>query len=228
MTTLQLHKCHYFGPYFDDKPDRVSLPPDAADDPFRYVPDAITLTPEELDLATRYENNDISGGYLTSQIAHFRKPQSAERHAERRRRFGNLQLSARAGGFRLPQSFVKLAESDDYNNRIRHNSIWLSITDRLVALPAAPDHQLATIFYEGQGCAYWHLLLAPDGSHLVALSGEPLGSDGDYPGDFQPDLSSFKFYQCAASFDEWLAYYFLDCIATDKHYTAMLARNPGL
>src|SRR5262245_743358 len=142
MDSPELPKCHYFGPHFGEKPDRVTLPTNAAADPFAFLPDAIELSPEELDLATRYENNDLSGGYLRSQIAHFRKPQPKERHEQRRARMRTLQLLVAAKRLKLPASFVRLAGNDDYNNRIRHNNVWLMLPDALVPFPSAPDHFL--------------------------------------------------------------------------------------
>jgi hypothetical protein len=229
MEKPQLPKCHFLGlSQSRAERDRITLPSNAAGDPFAFLPPAVELSTEELDLAARYENNDISGGYLRSQIAHFRKPKPKEQHEERRARLRNLQSLVDAEGLKLPDSFVKLVENDDYINRIRHNTIWLTLPEKLVPMPRTPQHQLANIFYEGQGCGFWHLLLAPDKSHVVVFSGDPLGLPGEYIGGFKPDLATYTFYQCAPTFDEWLVYYFLECIDHDKHYADMLEKYPGM
>ena len=49
--------------------------------PFRYLPPVYELSEAEARLAEQYERRDFSGGYLASQIAHFRRPLPAEQHA---------------------------------------------------------------------------------------------------------------------------------------------------
>ena len=65
--------CPALGPIEDDEPP-VEIPRDWNGNPFTLLPEIYVLDEEELQLAERYRNNDISGGYLRSQIAAFRAP----------------------------------------------------------------------------------------------------------------------------------------------------------
>lgn len=230
MPQHQLETCPFLGPYPSDVsvPRERQLPGDYAANPFKYLPPRIQLSAEELDLAYRYENCDFSGGYVTSQIAFFRRPKTKQRHHERRERFERLEQTAAAEGLSLPETFVTLVETDEYIDRLRHNTIWLRLPDELVPLPADPARKMFLIFGEGQGCGYWHLLLSPDGTHVVVYSDEPFGLNNIYPSGFTPDLSSFTVYQCADSFDSWIVNYFFECIEDDRGYEEMLLKYPGM
>ncbi len=225
-----LPKCPYFGPTSDDSEsiEAFELPADYDTDPFRYVPEAITLSDAELKLADQYENEDFSGGYLASQIAHFRRPRPKQKHESRRAKFRDLRKNVEREGLVFPSAFVELVESDDYHDRLRHNTIWLTLPDEIVPLPADPSRKLFLIAYECQGCDYWHLLLAPDGTHAIAYCAEPLGRRNMYPGGFKLDPATVDVYQCADSFCEWIVAYFVDCERGDRHYEEMLERYPGM
>lgn len=229
MTQFNLPECHFLGPYDeDDPPDPLGLPKDWSGDPFEYLPKTYTLTDEELELAAKYERSDISGGYIRSQVAHFRKPKSAQRHSERKARLATIIAATESQGLALPESFLKLTQTNDYIDRIRHNLIWLRLYPILVPFPHAPEYKLVEIFYEGQGCGYWALLLGPDRSHCVVFYGDSLNTESSYPHGHAPDYSDFSFYRCAASFDQWLAYYFLDCHNSDQTYENLLKQFPGM
>jgi hypothetical protein len=187
----------------------------------------MALSEAELDLARRYEKGDFSGGYGTWQIAHFRRGPSAEQHEARRVQFRRLQAEVHRQGLVLPEPFIELVESDDYVTRLRHNTIWLTVADDVVPLPSHPEYKLFVIFYEGQGCGYWHLLLGSDGSHAVAFSEHGFGLRDTYPGGAGPDVSSIPIYQCATSFAEWIVLYFAECVEGDRHYEKLLAQWPA-
>jgi hypothetical protein len=129
-------------------------------------------------------------------------------------------------GLVLPKAFVELVESDDYVSRLRHNSIWITLPDELVSLPSDPEYTLFLIFGEGQGCGYWHLLLAPDGSHVVAFSEHHFGLK--LPGGYDPDLASFTVYKCAESFSQWIVNFFAESMAGDRHYEELLVKYAGM
>jgi hypothetical protein len=204
------------------------LPSDYETQPLEHLPPKIVLSDAELDLAARYEKGDFSGGYVTSQIAYFRRGPSAEHHQKRREKFGRLKAEVDRRGLVLPKEFVGLVESDDYVSRLRHNCIWITLPDELVPLPADPQYTLFLIFGEGQGCGYWHLLLAPGGGHVVAFSEHPFGLGNIYPGEYQPDLASFKVYRCADTFAQWIVNFFAESIEGDRHYEEMLKKYPGM
>ena len=84
------------------------------------------------------------------------------------------------------------------------------------------------IFGEGQGCGYWHLLLAPDGGHVVAFSEHPFGLRNIFPSGYQPDLASFKVYRCADSFSQWIVNFFAESIEGDRHFKEVLKKYPGV
>ena len=224
-----LPTCPFMGPVADGQPQPTRiLPPDCETQPFRYLPPKIVLSDAELDLAARYENGNFSGGYVTSQIALFRRGPSAEQHQKRREKFRRLKAEVDRRGLVLPTAFVELVESDDYVSRLRHNCIWIQLPDELVPLPADPQYTLFLIFGEGQGCGYWHLLLAPGGGHVVAFCEHPFGLRDIYPSGHQPDLVSFKVYRCADRFAQWIVNFFAESIEGDRHYEQMLKKYPGM
>lgn len=229
MRLLDLPTCPFLGPITHDQAWRPRLlPPDHETQPLKYLPPKIVLSDAELDLAARYEKGDFSGGYVTSQIALFRRGPSAEQHKKRREKFERLKAEADRRRLVLPEAFVELVESDDYVSRLRHNCIWIQLPDELVPLPSHPEHTLFLIFGEGQGCGYWHLLLAPDGRHSVAFSEHPFGVHNIYPSGFQPGLASFTVYRCADSFAQWIVNLFAESIECDRHYDEMLGKYPGM
>ncbi len=69
--------------------------------------------------------------------------------------------------FVLPNSFIRLCNEDSIVNRIRHNNIWLDPMPLVVVLPKIERCVAVQIFYEGQGCFYFSLLLCDDGGHRV-------------------------------------------------------------
>lgn len=224
-----LPTCDFLGPPGPDDEEPHALPADWSGDPFRYLPEFYTLTEEESDLARRYRSGDMSGGYLRSQIACFRAPRPATQHQQRRENLSIARTQSEAVGVVLPRSFVTLAGRDEYVERIRHNNIWFDIFPSLVDFPSSPECKLLQVACEGQGCDHWSLLLIPDGSHIVVYHSESLDIEGNYPGEgWQPDIATFEFFECAASFDEWLTVYFLDCIRGDEHYSEMLERYPEM
>lgn len=224
-----LPKCSFLGPFSDGEiPNDRALPADYETNLFRYLPPKIVLSEAELELAARYENGDFSGGYIGSQIAFIRRGPSAERHRKRRESFRRLKFEVDRRGLVLPDAFVELVESDDYIGRLRHNCISFQLPDDLVPLPSDPQFTLFLMFGEGQGCGYWHLLLAPDGGHVVVFSEHPFGLRIIYPGDYQPDLASFSVYQCAESCAQWLANFFAESIQEDHQYEEILSTLPEI
>jgi hypothetical protein len=227
MPIPELTKCSYFGPAYDSKADPGLLPADYATKPFKYLPPRITLSKAELELARRYENGDLSGGYISSQIAFFRRGPSAAEHQRRRDRFRQLKAEVDQLGLILPEAYVQLMESDDYVSRLRHNTIKIQLPDELVSLPSNPECWLFLIFGEGQGCGFWHLLLAPGGEQVVSFAEDPIGLRGMYAPGRQPALASLQLFQCAGSFCEWIVKYFEESIQEDRRYEDILDKYPG-
>jgi hypothetical protein len=165
---------------------------------------------------------------MRAQIAYFRRGPSVEQHQRRRETFRRLKGELDHRGLMLPAAFVELVESDDYVSRLRHNCIWLQLPDELLPLPSDPAHTLFLIFGEGQGCGYWHLVLAPDGGHVVAFSDYPFGLRTIYPDGVTPDLASFRVCRCADSFAQWIVNFFAESIEGDRHYEETLKKCPGM
>jgi len=229
MMRPSLPKCDYLGPCGPDDNEPSSLPANWNGDPFAYLPEPYNLTDEENNLAERYRNNDISGGYFRSQIACFRAPKLAIEHERRRDHLSSLRSQAIKSGVSIPASFQRLAERDDYVDRIRHNSIWFDIYPTLVEFPSFPECKLIQAFREGQGCDHWSLLLIPDGSHFVVYHPESLDIESNFPGDgWKPEITNFTFFECTRSLDEWLTVFFLDCVRSDNHYAEMLEKHPDM
>ena len=208
----------------EDEDDVVppELPADYADDPLKYLPACYNLSPEESDLAEQYGKGDFTGGYLASQIAHFRRGKSPEAHQERRKRFRAMKHEVLERGFVLPPLLERVIESDDAMDRLRHNTIWLTVPHELVAFPHDSELLLFLIARESQGADFWHLLLSPAGEHLVTWCGYGFGMPG-YSQD-EPAEGEDEFFCCAESFDEWAVRYFLDSAAGDRRYDELLAK----
>lgn len=226
-----LKTCSFLGPSQDGKPPPTnSLPEDYATQPLKYLPRKICLSEAELELAARYEKGDFSGRYIASQIAYFRRGPSASQHARRRERFQSLKAEVDRLGYALPAAFIDLVETDDLLARLRHNSVWLQLPEELVRLPEHPNHILFLMFGEGQGCGYWHLLLAPDGGHIVTFCEHPFGLRpglrGLYPPGREPVPSVSAIYRCADSFAEWIVRFSAESIAGDRRYEEILQKYP--
>lgn len=229
MPRLKLKTCPFLGPSPDEDPrPNRPLPPDYDTRPFEYLPPKIALSGAEFELTLRYERGDFSGGYLTSQIAYFRRGPTAEQNGQRREQFRRLKAEVDRLGLVLPAAYIELVESDDFVARLRHNTIRLRLPDELAPLPSSPEYKLFLTFGEGQGGGYWHLLLAPDGGHVVTFSDHPFGLRNVFASGYEPDLASCEVYQCAASFSQWVVNFFAECIEEDRRYEEILETHPGV
>ena len=227
IRNLQLPVCPPLGPVEDDG-QPTEIPSDWNGDPFTLLPDHYVLNDEEADLAARYRNNDISGGYLRSQVAAFRAPQPPEQHKRRREALSEIQGQIRETPFALPATFVTVFSDDSINNRLRHNNIWLDIAPLVVDLPNIARCKAVQFTSEGQGCLYFSLLLSDDGNHCVLYHEDEAVEPYPPPPKLSPRFSSIAFSQCCSTFDIWLAHYFVDCRDQDSHYTEMLEQYPGM
>jgi hypothetical protein len=231
MRRPKLKTCPYLGP-IDPDPGRRSpkrrLSADHASQPLKYLPPRISLSASELELASQYEAGDFSGGYITSQIAFFRRGPTAPRHRERRNKFRRLKKKVDRYGLVLPDAFIELVESDDAIARLRHDTIWLTLPDELAPLPSNPADKLFLIFREAQGGGYWHLLLLPHGGHVVTYSEHPFGLRRVFLKGYEPDPASVEVYQCAKSFSQWIVNYFMECVKVDRKYANILRKYPGV
>ena len=203
--------------------------PENIANPFDFIPKPYIATREEKRLAKQYLKGDFSGGYLRSQIAYFRMPKSWAHHLHRKLKTKMLvKLCARANR-NVPDVLLALAYNNQFNNRIRHNTIWLRPIPALTPVPSDPAWLLAELFHECQGCGFWFLALGPGDSHAVVYCDDSLGTKGEYPNG-PPDLTTLSFYQCADTLDDWLTYYFLDCQNHDRRYdehSVRLAESMG-
>jgi hypothetical protein len=224
---LQLPVCPPLGPVEDDG-QPTEIPREWNGDPLTLLPDPYVLNAKEAELATRYRNNDISGGYLRSQIAAFRAPQPLEYHERRREALAEVQRQLRETPFVLPPLFVTVFGDDAINNRLRHNTIWLNLAPLVFTPSSIGDCKAVQFTSEGQGCFYFSLLLCKDGDHCVLYHEDEAIVPYPPPPKLSPRLPSIAFSQCCSSFDSWLAHYFVDCREHDIHYTKMLEQYPGL
>lgn len=230
-SVLEKRPYFYFGPSSPDAAGRFKnykVPPDYDTNPFKYLPAEVSLSDAELKLAEQYENGDFSGGYMTSQIACFRRPKPKQRHDDRRAKFQMLRNSVDAEGLVLPPAFIELVETDNYIDRLRHNTIWLRLPDEIVPLPDDPAQKMFLMFGGSSDYGGWYLLLSPDGTHVVAYCNEPVGLVSGYPPGRAPDIADCDVYQCAETFCEWIVIYFADCVRGDDRYEELLLKHPGI
>ena len=227
MHDLQLPACPTLGPIGDDE-EPVEIPDGWNGDPFTLLPEVYILDDEESELAHKYRNNDISGGYLRSQIAAFRAPQPQEQHERRRIALSELQKQFVGSPWSLPDAFIRVFSDDSINDRLRHNNIWLDLVPLSYRLPNVEDCSAIQFTSEGQGCCYFSLLLSEDGDHCVLYHEDEAVESYPPPPRISPRLSSIPFERCCNSFDVWLAHYFVDCRQHDDRYTEMLQKFPGM
>jgi hypothetical protein len=213
-----MRRCAWDCSEIDEADRRDQLAPGGVGDPFRYLPKEVAFTSEMAAMADRYESHSIDWTFCPAfQAACFLRPESAAQHETRRRKFASLRQQVESMGFQLPTSVVVLVETDEYVDRLHHNTIWLKLPDEIWPLPAEPEKIMFLVFSEGQGCCHWHLLLAPDHTHVVVCCEEAFGCPSVWPGKV-PDFSKFEVTQCADSFDEWLYYFFRESAEHDRQY----------
>lgn len=224
---LPLPDCPPLGP-LDDDDQPIEIPTEWNGDPLTLLPDHYVLNDEEAELAKRYRNNDISGGYLRSQIAAFRAPAPVEQHERRREALAEIQTQLCETPFVLPATFVTVFGDDSINNRLRHNNIWLDLAPLVFDPPSIANCKAVQFTSEGQGCFYFSLLLSSDGDHCVLYHEDEAIETYPPPPKLSSRLSSIVFSRCCTKFDLWLANYFIDCRAQDSHYNEALERYPGM
>jgi len=216
-----MKRCNWDGTEIRDTDAHDQLPSGGVADPFQYLPPEIAFTSRMAAIADRYESGDIDGAFYPAfQAASFLRPRSPTQHEERRTQFASLGQQVEAMGFQLPESLIRLIETDNYVDRLHHNTIWLDLPDELWRLPADPEKLMFLVFREGQGCCYWHLLLAPDHSHCVVCCEAAFGVPSVW--HTVPDFSKFEVELCADRLDEWLYYFFRESADHDRHYIQWL------
>ena len=199
------------------------FPDKLAETLFQYLPAEIPFTAEMEELAERYANSNIDFHYYPAfQAAMFLRPKAHSEHQRRRTQFSKLRQSAEADGFSLPDVFCALVETDQYVDRLHHNTIWLTLPEELWRLPADPSRLMFLMFAEGQGCCYWHLLLGPDGTHSVVCSDEPFGCPSNWMSGMVPDYRNCEVRLCADSVEEWLFHFFTEASDHDRQYVEYL------
>lgn len=197
-------------------------PPNLRETIFDYLPPPVSMTEVIEELAQKYTAGQITGhDYAAMQAAAFIRPHSEGHHQKRRETFGQRVAEAEADGFRIPDVFRELVETDAYVNRLHHNCIWLQMPEELWRLPTEPSLLVFLAFIEGQGCCNWHLLLAPDGSHYMVSCEHPFGIRSQWPRSV-PDYSEWRVERCADSIEEWLFHYFRESAEHDRQYIERL------
>jgi hypothetical protein len=195
-------------------------PPDALTDPFRYLPPPVEFTPRMNALAEPYianANEKIDFRYYPAyQAAAFLKPRTFDQHRERQEQFAWLKSSAEAQGFAIPDSLTRLFMTDAFIDRLHHGNIWPTVPKQIVRLPADPRFAVLLFLYEGQGCGFWHVLLAPDGTHTIINASDAFGSILGYPTAHEPDCARFTVSQCMDCVNRLLYHYFSQSARDDK------------
>jgi len=200
----------------------VELPRDIKNSIFDFLPEAIEFTPFMESLADDYLNCKFTGlDYIAKQSATFLKPACPSIHAERQKRFIELDKRVTEMGFEIPAAFKTLVTTKDYIDRIHHNTIWPTLPEELWRLPSDPSKLVFLAFEEGQGCCNWHLLLSEDGQHNVVCCEHPFGLISCWPNGV-PDYSKWIVESCADSIEEWLYHYFAECNLHNESYIANL------
>ena len=197
---------------------------DILNDPLRFLPEPIEFTAEMAILADRYWHLTDWTYYPAFQAAAFLQPKSAQEHSDRREHFQNLKQSAESQGFNIPESIVELFTNDSYIDRLHHNTVWPTLPEHIVRLPADPTCAVLLFLHECQGCDFWHLLLAPDSTHTVIYSNSAIGRPRGYPPKHADDFNQCKVFQCLDSVNRLLFHYFKESACHDEHYVERLTQ----
>ncbi len=206
---------------------RPTVPMNLRETVFDQLPPPIQVTPEIKELGQRYMRGEIDGRhYAAMQAAAFILPKPTNAHRSRRSEFRKLASEAEAAGFVIPDVFRHLVETDEYVDRLHHNSIWLQMPEELWRLPADSSKLMFLAFVEGQGCCNWHLLLSSDGSHCMVTCEHPFGLPSVWHGGV-PDYSQWDVQQCADTVEEWLYHYFRESCGHNAGYIRLLETYRG-
>lgn len=112
--------------------DPEPLPPNLRARVFDYLPPSVAMTPVIEEMAVKYLNGQISWpDYAPMQAAAFIRPKSQDQHRKRRDTFRLRAAEAEVDGFRIPDVFRELVETDAYVDRLHHNCIWLQMPEEL-------------------------------------------------------------------------------------------------
>ncbi len=199
----------------------LSLPANLQQTIFDYLPPPVPMTPVLEEMARCYRSGEWTKTpqhYAPLQAACFLQPKSPAHHNKRRDTFRARADEAEADGFVVPENFRVLMETDAYVDRLHHNTIWIEMPEQLWRLPSDPSRVVFLAFVEGHAGCGWHLLLAPDGSHVMVFCNNPFGLPSNWPGRKVPDYSQWQVEQCADSIEEWLYHYFVDSAEHDRKY----------
>lgn len=203
----------------------ADIPREALNDPLSFLPAPVEFTAEMAILADRYRKHDIDWkAYPAFQAAAFLQPKSAEQHSDRRRHFQTLKESAESQGFAIPKSIIELFTTDSSIDRLHHNCVWPMLPAQLVRLPADPALVVLLFLVEGQGSDFWHLLLAPDGTHTVIYSDTAIGRPRNRPPNISNDLAKCRVFQCMVSVNDLLCSYFNESARHDEQYVERLTQ----
>lgn len=205
--------------------ESADIPPEVLNDPLSFLPAPVEFTAEMATLADRYRKHDIDWtAYPAFQAAAFLEPKAAQQHSDRRQHFQTLKESAESQGFAIPESIVELFTTDSYIDRLHHNCVWPMLPQQIVRLPADPTFAVLLFLIEGQGCDFWHLLLAPDGTYTVVYSDTAIGRPRNRPPGSTEDFTQCKVFQCMDSVNLLLYSYFNESARHDEQYVERLTQ----
>ncbi|CAN5840181.1 hypothetical protein BH23PLA1_BH23PLA1_20330 [soil metagenome] len=131
------------------------IAPERLADPFSQLPAALELTPEQRTWleADHYVPHSWFTLLAYQRAASIQGPTAAN-HEKRRRRFAEIQAEAERLGYRLPEDFVTLIETDEYVNRLRFGCHWIEMPEFLCPCPIDETCVMVLFLCEAQGCDY--------------------------------------------------------------------------
>ncbi len=120
-----------------------------------------------------------------------------------------LQGAALREGVSLPAPFTAFLSSSALWSRVRSNTLcYLSVCPGLVSSPIGTGW-LVRFLADSQGCLFWYLYLARDGSDHAVVTSPCFYGAPDEAWDEEPDDPTELAY-CAESFEEFLARFWLE------------------
>ncbi|WP_345682419.1 hypothetical protein [Novipirellula caenicola] len=173
-------------------------------DPLKTLPRSFDWT-NDLETWSRIDYEKPMSGFemMMLQRACIIRGANSENHSERQKRFSKFKNELAARGFTIPSSLNTVFTNDRLFDLFRFPCQSFSLPDALASFPGDDRLILFLFLSDAQGCNFTHVLLAPNGQHVVTRSCHPYGLDDadDYT---QQDSDERQLFCLADSFDAFI------------------------
>ena len=147
-------------------------------DPLKTLPQSFEWT-NDLETWSQIDYEKPMSGFemMMLQRACIIRGANSENHSKRQKRFSLFKNELAARRFTIPSSLVTVFTNDRLFDLFRFPCQSLTLPDALAPFPGDDRLVLFLFLSDAQGCNFTHLLLAPNGQHVVTRSCHPYGLD---------------------------------------------------